>query len=78
MGTDDGTSPYLLADMQKMGIRYPLRESGMGGCVGKGSGTEEMRTFVSIRPSVGVLGMEETKGVVVLYNKINNILEMPR
>ncbi len=33
------------ADMQKVGILYPLRESGMGGCVGKGSGTEEMRTL---------------------------------
>jgi hypothetical protein len=33
------------ADMQKMVIRYPLRESGMRGCVGKGSGTGEMRTL---------------------------------
>jgi hypothetical protein len=31
--------------MQKMGIRYPLRESGSGGCVRIGSGTEEMGTF---------------------------------
>ena len=34
-----------MSDMQKVGILYPLRESGMGGCVGKGSGTEEMRTL---------------------------------
>ena len=26
------------ADMQKVGIMYPLRVSGPGGCVGKGSG----------------------------------------
>ncbi len=31
--------------MQKVGILYPLRESGMGGCVGKGSETEEMRNL---------------------------------
>ena len=36
-----GSSP----DMQKVGILYPLRESGPGGCVGKGSGPEEMRTL---------------------------------
>ena len=33
------------SDMQKVGILSPLRESGMGGCVVKGSGTEEMRTL---------------------------------
>jgi hypothetical protein len=33
------------ADMKKIGIRYPLRESGPGGCVGKGSGPEEMETL---------------------------------
>jgi hypothetical protein len=48
--------------MQKMGIRYPLRESGPGGCVGKGSGPEEMGTLE-------ILGLkwefEEAKGVVI-------------
>ncbi len=38
-------APIVMADLQKMVIRYPLRESGMGGCVGKGNGTEEMRTL---------------------------------
>ncbi len=45
-----------------MVIRYPLRENGMGGCVGKGSGTEEMRTLEVVE-----LKMEEAKGVVILY-----------
>ena len=31
--------------MQKMVIRYPLRESGPGGCVGKGNEPEEMGTL---------------------------------
>ncbi len=35
----------MLADMQKMVIWYPLRESGPGGYVGKGSGPEEMGTL---------------------------------
>jgi hypothetical protein len=33
------------ADMQKIVIRYPLRESGPGGCVGKGSGPEDLGTL---------------------------------
>ncbi len=32
-------------DLLKKVIRSPLRESGPGGCVGKGSGTEEMKTL---------------------------------
>ncbi len=49
-------------DMQKVGILYPLRESGMGGCVGKGSGTEEMRTLEKKNLKWEFLGWKRPRG----------------
>ena len=54
------------ADLQKMVIRYPFRESGPGGCVGKGSGTEEMKTLKVLNLKWEFQGWKMAKGVVIL------------